>query len=243
MKIEAVTVCVNYGDFLAHTLPVNKKFFDNMVVVTDPKDEKTQQICKYYHVRCVKTDSFYIGDAVMNKGMGINDGLATLDLDDWVVHMDADIVLPPRTRELLHKIDLDPKCIYGIDRLMCTSYEDWIEFLSNPEVQHVQEVFVFGNAFPLGVRIAKTDMDGYVPIGYFQLWNAQETGIKRYPVIHKSVARSDMLHAMQWTRRQRVLIPEIFGIHLESEEAPGGANWRGRQTRRFGREPKIPERG
>jgi hypothetical protein len=34
-------------------------------------------------------------------------------------------------------------------------------------------------------------------------------------------------------RQNRHVIPEIVGIHLESEPAPNGANWRGRQTRPF----------
>jgi hypothetical protein len=61
VQIEAVVVCVNYSDFLAYTLPANRSQFNNMVVVTDTKDEATVAICNKYNVRCVQTDAFYGG--------------------------------------------------------------------------------------------------------------------------------------------------------------------------------------
>jgi hypothetical protein len=239
MKIEAVTVCVEYADFLAHSLPANKHLFDRIVVVTDTRDTATQRLCAYHHVECVQTDAFYLNDHAFNKGRGINEGLARLDRDGWLVHLDADIVLPPRARELLHRIELDPTHIYGIDRLMCRSLDAWLDFLAAPELQHADEVFVQANAFALGVRVAKTDQDGYLPIGFFQLWHGA-TGRLHYPDQHGAAARADMMFAQQWRRAERTLIPEIVAIHLESEAAPGGANWRGRRTRFFGRQ-RIPE--
>jgi len=150
--------------------------------------------------------------------------------------MDADIYLPPRTRSILQRISLDPQCLYGLDRMECWSFADWIKFLSAPPLQHEWEIFVHNRPFPLAVRIAKLDRDGYVPIGYFQLWNPGGSGVCQYPEHHTTAARSDMLFAMQWTRDRRHLIPEIIATHLESERAAMGANWNGRTTRAFGPE-------
>jgi hypothetical protein len=173
-------------------------------------------------------------DAAFAKARGINAGLEVLSLSDWVLHIDSDIVLPPRARNLLERIDLDPTHIYGVDRMMCRSFESWMDIVSAPEVQHSDEVFVQANAFELGVRVAKTDQDGYIPIGFFQLWNPNKSGFKRYPTEHGDAARADMRFAQQWPRAWRTLIPEIVAIHLESEMAEGGANWRGRRTKPFG---------
>ncbi len=235
MKIEAVTVSVGYADFLAHTLPITKHLCDKLVVVTDTADTATHRLCAYHHVQCVQTDAFYLNDAAFAKARGINAGLEHLAMTDWVLHIDSDIVLPPRTRNLLERIDLDPLHIYGIDRLMCRSFEAWMDFVAKPEVQHTDDVFVQANAFDLGVRVAKTDQDGYVPIGFFQFWNPGKTGVTRYPNEHGDAARADMMFAQQWPRARRGLIPEIVGIHLESETADGGANWRGRRTKPFGK--------
>ncbi|MBO0951208.1 hypothetical protein [Fibrella forsythiae] len=94
-KIEAVTVCVNYADFLVQILPHIRGLFDRLVVVTTPADRYTQQVCEYYRVECIQTDAFYDDGAVFNKAKGINAGLARLEMDGWVVHLDSDIYLPP----------------------------------------------------------------------------------------------------------------------------------------------------
>jgi hypothetical protein len=234
LRIEAVTVCVEYSDFLAWALLWNKKLFDDWVVVTSTSDRQTSQVCAYHHVRCIQTDQFYAGDRAFNKGAGINAGLAALKCTDWVMHLDADILLPPRARDLMERAALDPQSIYGLDRMMCKSFDDWTKFIASPEVQHSDEVFVTANAFPLGSRVAKTDQDGYLPIGYAQLWNAGKTCKKTYPDGHGTSARADMLFAQAWPRSNRHLIPEIVAIHLESEAAPNGTNWRGRRTAPFG---------
>lgn len=234
MRIECVTVAVEYSDFLAWSLVFNKKHFDNWIVVTSKSDSKTQALCAYHHVRCIPTDVFYENDQAFNKGAGINIGLNAIKGNDWVAHMDADIILPPRAREMFEqRASLDPASIYGIDRMMCQKFEDWVNFVAEPEVQHTDEVYVTANAFPLGSRIAKTDNDGYIPIGFFQLWNAKRTGIKSYPMGHGTSARADMGFARQWDRQNRHLIPEIVAVHLESEPAANGANWRGRRTQPF----------
>jgi hypothetical protein len=80
---------------------------------------------------------------------------------------------------------------------------------------------------------------GYVPIGYCQLWHCDASewrGVKhrRYPERHNDASRCDVQFALQWDRRHRVHLPEVIAVHLESQEAKLGANWKGRTTVKFG---------
>ena len=47
MYLEGIIVCVNYSDFLAHTLPYNKTHFDNLIVVTDTKENRQNIVLCY----------------------------------------------------------------------------------------------------------------------------------------------------------------------------------------------------
>jgi hypothetical protein len=168
-------------------------------------------------------------------------GLAHLKSPEWVVHLDADVVLPPRTREMLTKLDnaeaLDPECIYGIDRVMCPDFNSWIKHLSDPQVQHSCNTFIQFDRFPIGTRIGRLRVDGWLPIGFFQMWCPSLSGGYYYPE-GNSCEGSDYIFAMRWPRGKRVFIPEIVGIHLDSQARTGqpngrGINWEGRQTPAF----------
>src|SRR5262245_13276788 len=163
MKIEAVVTCVDYSDFLAETLPHNRTLFDRLVVVTAPEDKPTQRVCEYWNVQCVRTDVFETRWGKFAKGAGINAGLRELRRDGWLVHMDADILLPPLTRQLLEAAALDPAFIYGIDRHIVQGACAWRRFMAMPALQQENRIFVHPNPFPMGVRIACGSMNGYVP--------------------------------------------------------------------------------
>jgi hypothetical protein len=164
--------------------------------------------------------------------------LSQLENKGWVMHLDADIYLPPLTRHILENIPLETHKIYGADRLMCPSYEKWAEFLNDP--QKIQEgwVYIHMDAFPIGVRIAEYNNKnaGYEPIGYFQLWNPKGSGVFNYPTQHDYCDRTDVLFCKKFTRQNRELLPEIIVIHLESEGLSVdsmGKNWKGRKTKLF----------
>ena len=237
-KLEAVIVCVNYSDFLAFTLPSTRTVFDQLVVVTDTSDTKTKDLCDYYNVRCVQTDVFYEDDDTFNKGKGINEGLKALDKDGWVVHLDADIYLPPRTRDIINNIPLDPRKIYGADRLMCPDFDSWVRYLANPGPMQDSWVYIHLSCFPVGVRIAEyyNTNCGYEPIGYFQMWNPAQTGIESYPTEHGFADRTDVIFCKYWPRPLRELLPELVLIHLESSSEMG-CNWGGRKSPFFGPPP------
>jgi hypothetical protein len=238
MYLEGLIICVNYSDFLAHTLPHNKNQFDNLVVITDMQDQKTKDLCEYYHVNCIQTDIFYQNGDTFNKGAAINFGLSQLKKKDWVVHLDADIYLPPKTRSILENLPLDVKKIYGVDRLMCPSYDKWMEYINSPPKIQSDWIFIHMNAFPVGVRIAEYNNknQGYEPIGYFQLWNPKGSKVFDYPTQHDFCDRTDVLHVKKFERKNRELLPEIVVIHLDSEglmASEMGKNWKGRKTQLF----------
>jgi len=236
MKIGAVSVCLDYSDILAHILPFARPIFDHLIIITDPRDHATKEVCRFFDVQCLATSKL-TERGPFCKGAGINVGFNALDKTDWICHFDADIVFPPRTRGILERSDLDPTCIYGADRVMVKSHAEWVAFLANPKPQHEQNIFIHPPNFPLGTRIGKDEHGGWVPLGYMQLANIA-SGKIHYNEQHTDAARADMLYALQFERRKRILIPEIFLFHLEPEPGlPMGCNWQGRTSPLFGPPP------
>ena len=234
MNIEAVTVCVNYADFLAETLPWNMQHFSKIVVVTSFDDKETLELCRKLSVECRPTDVMYMDGDKFNKGRAVDFGIGYLRGTDWMCHIDADTWLPPMTRNHLEKAHLDPEFIYGIDRCLCPDYDAWKSFISgSPAHQHDYNCRVKMPPFPIADRISLIEHSGYIPIGYFQLWHGKHN--RRYPLHHHTAERSDVLFPLQWPSKNRAIIGEVVGIHLESELSELGANWSGRTTKRFER--------
>ena len=239
-RVECVIVCDGFHDFLARTLPTNKFLFDRLVVVTSYEEKETQRICEFHHVECVRTDDMDTRKGKFRKGKGINAGLAALSKAAWVVHMDADIYLPPQTRLLLEQAQLDPHMIYGVDRFDVKGYAAWDEFMSLPSLQHEAGTYIHPKAFPLGTRLMFNHASGWLPLGYFQLWHPRTSGIMTYPEIHETAGRTDTLHAQRWPRNMRALIPEVIAYHLDSEDkSVMDANWSGRTTSSFAHESRT----
>jgi hypothetical protein len=238
MKLEAVVVCVNYSDFLAWTIIFNRNLFDNMIVVSSVDDTDTHRVCEAYHVNCIKVENCNDENGVFNKGKLINVGLSHLKYNDWVIHMDADIILPTHFREFVNNLKLDNSKLYSVDRLMCKSFGEFISSLCRPKPQYENSIFVHPRPFELGVRLANNNMGGWVPIGYFQMWNQGKYKYV-YPTEHSGAARGDVQFTLKFSREKRELIPEIFAIHLETKlegHNEMGANWNGRKTPTFGKE-------
>jgi hypothetical protein len=92
-------------------MPINKKHFDKWVVVTSPTDLKTQKLCKKHNVE------FVICNNYANKGNALNIGLKQLAKKDWLIQIDADIILPEEFRKTINRTTLKPNFLYGIVRI------------------------------------------------------------------------------------------------------------------------------
>lgn len=252
MKIEAVTCCVGYGDFLAETVKQNVGLIDRWIIVTSEADEKTRGVCHAHDLEVLVSedharDGGDRGEGAFNKGRMVQRALQMVSQDAWRLHLDADIVLPVQFRRLLEGAHLDKRKLYGCDRVMVRSWEEWQVARRSGWMPHSHCNINMPKGRDVGSRWALHDT-GYVPIGFFQLWHAQSDEHKgrrfrKYPIAHGAAHRTDVQFALQWDRRDRELLPEVVVVHLESEPCALGANWLGRKTKPFGPHPEgLPSR-
>lgn len=244
MKIEIITVCVGYGDLLAHTIRENQNLAEHFVVATTESDEETRDVCRRYSLHHILSDDYKRGGP-FNKARLIQRLFDQVSSTDWVLHIDSDIVLPRRFRDLVDWAHLDERCIYGCDRRMIVGHDEWMKIKRDKGCwdnhSYQNYLTIPGN---LGSRWV-SKLHGYVPIGFFQLMHGSQLRdrgihIKPYQYFHGDAARADVQFALQWDRRFRQLLPEVVVLHLESEQARLGANWAGRTTRRFGPDGAAP---
>jgi glycosyltransferase involved in cell wall biosynthesis len=243
MRIEAVIVCQDYSDFLEHTLPENTQHLDNIVVVTHPDDKRTQDVCNRFSVHFVTTHVMHEKGHQFNKGAAINVGFDNIRGDDWIMHLDADIVLCKDFRRLIDHAQIEQGKIYGADRINVYGFEAWQalqpfirthyqdRWFVDPGFCHKALPAALQGKVKFGARVIHKEY-GYIPIGFMQLFHASHA--KRYNFFRGSAAGTDCMFPAQWSRHNRVLLPEIICYHLDSEmEHAIGTNWRGRKSRPF----------
>src|SRR5690242_12654278 len=119
IEMEALLVCVGYGDYLSFTITSNIKYFSRYVIVTESNDIQTQSVCEKHGATCVLSSRRHHNGARFNKGALLNDGIRHLALDEWVAVLDSDIILP-NTFERTCKNNLnDAGCLYSCKRVQC----------------------------------------------------------------------------------------------------------------------------
>lgn len=215
VSVEAIVVCVDYGDYLERTLPLFARTADRTIVVSLHRDDRTRRIAAAQpNVALVETDASYRDGARFNKGAAINAGLNAAVKRAWVLHIDADIiVLDPIPT------DLDRTVLWTAVRHQVVGERRWKEALSGDREGLHAKLNVFR-----GRRLA--------PCGYFQLWRWPTTG-RYYPEGHEDAGWSDLEFSAGWPRNKRAFIPGFDVYHLETEDHVETANWRGRTTDEF----------
>jgi hypothetical protein len=92
--MNAILVCVDYGDLLNITLPYNRHHFDKVMVVTTPTDNETRRVARRNDAKLYVTNSFYDDGALFNKWKALEEGLDELGRKGLLAIMDADVMWP-----------------------------------------------------------------------------------------------------------------------------------------------------
>jgi len=99
-KIEAITVSINYSDYLSQIIS-NKEKLDRWIIVTHEDDSDCIKVCEDNDIEYICSKRIYEDGSYFAKGKAINEGLELLDKDSWILHVDSDICLPDDFREIV----------------------------------------------------------------------------------------------------------------------------------------------
>lgn len=212
-NLTAIIVCVDYADFLACTWPLNRYVLDNILVVTCGRDIETQKYCQDNYINYFVTEKMYEGGAAFRKAAAINAAIDYQQPTDWVVMLDADIILPKDFRQTVGNIDLERDTLYGCFRLECETYRSYQKMLRNPAIM---------KSFPL-CRSPKNS-------GFFHMFHSSTN--RRYSERSLNAAEYDLVF---WRNAPKKCTLSILAVHL----GPIRTNWNGRCSERFESPQKI----
>ena len=216
-QVNGITVCVDYDDLLAITLPKNALFLRRVLVVTHPRDERTKAVVRSVpNAQVYETDAFYRHGAKFNKGLAMEEGFDVLGRSGWMLIFDADTLFPDCTWFPPH---MDPTYLYTANRI------------------HVRNVQRFDprTAWRDAIRIP----DSIEAAGYFQLFHADDPHIMKRPWYDMTFAHAggaDGYFQSRWPRAAIARMP-FDVLHL----GPRDANWFGRVSPRVDDTPVDDE--
>jgi len=205
-KIDVIITSVDYNDFLILSLENNTKYFDNITVVTSNDDITCQDICKSYGVKCITTDAFYEDGFKFNKGKAINVGIESLTNPEFILILDADIIVTNK----IELTNLESDTLYTSDRWICYNhfqYEKWKKGETSVN------------------NLPKYERDnGY---GFFQLFNFNNSlDVKWYPSDVENSSHPDLKFSSYFPKKQTI---DVDIIHLGDVKK----NWNGRKSEKF----------
>jgi GR25 family glycosyltransferase involved in LPS biosynthesis len=205
-KIDVIITSVNYNDFLILSLENNTKYFENITVVTSNDDKICQDICESFGVKCITTDVFYEDGFKFNKGKAINVGIESIINPEFILLLDADIIVTNK----IELTNLESDTLYTSDRWICYNhfqYERWRK--GETQVNN----------------LPKYERDnGY---GFFQLFNFNNSiGINRYNDELENSSHPDLKFSSHFPKKQTI---DVDIIHLGYVKK----NWDGRKSEKF----------
>lgn len=190
-KLDVILVSVDYNDYLDKSLYHNTKIFKNITIITHPDDAQCVNICNKYGVNYLLSDDISKNKTI-NKSLGLNKILESLENPDWVLIIDADIIINKEI-DINH---LNKEYLYTSGRYICDDMKNYTKWVSGEvNISH----------------IGKLEADR--GIGFFQLFNYRMK--KRYPDSnygrYSESTWSDIIFKQGFEKRKTL---ELDVIHL-----------------------------
>lgn len=203
--LRAITVCVDYSDILAITLPYNKHQFSQLLVVTSPGDSETKALCELHQIPCFVTDLFYRDGAKFNKWLALETALDFYGREGWMCLLDSDVLWPMGA--WLQLLSIKPGFLYTPRRRMCLEIPKTI-----PSEMNWKD-------YPLH----RNDNEF---AGYSQIFHASDPALGN-PPWHETdwthAGGADSFFQMKWKPNLKIR-PRFEVLHL----GEAGVNWMGR---------------
>jgi (heptosyl)LPS beta-1,4-glucosyltransferase len=105
-KLSVVIIAKNEEKIIANCLNSIKDLADEIIVIDDCSTDETPQICKEYGAKVIVNDSK--GLIERQKILGINEAS-----NDWILLLEADMVIPDKTKEKIKEFIKEPKDYVG----------------------------------------------------------------------------------------------------------------------------------
>jgi hypothetical protein len=228
--IRAATICVEYADMLALTLPRNARHFTEVWVGTTPEDVGTQEVVRRVpNARVFLSREFYARGADFNKFLVLENMLDVMGRRGWICHLDADTCWPADASAKIDGMDGHPVpgFLYGSLRRM----------LENPGDLHMlSEKGIPPEDWWRNLQIHRNIREW---AGYTQLFHAEDTSLGPAPwhdVNWRHAGGADSFFQKKWSFDRKVRLPfEVLHI------GEAGANWFGRATMKVDGTPPHPD--
>jgi hypothetical protein len=198
------------------------KQFQAVFVLTSSGDTRTQAACADLGVPAVVSEAWRQNDANFNKSAALTDALRRhprADADDWILLLDADILLPEHLDIQLNR--LDRAALYSVPRRLCQTKAEWDAFVAG---RRDWSSFPLDNPPTIDGKIW-----GKVPtrnpaglMGYFQLWHFSALRGRALPP-SRNAASYDVRFALSFAESRRHGL-QFEVLHL----GPIRMNWNGR---------------
>lgn len=206
--MRAVIVCVDYSDYLAITLPINRHHFEDMLVITSLDDTATIRLANTNDCKVHATNSFY-DNAYFNKYKALEQGLDIFGRHGWLCILDADIVWP-------HIIQPIPPDRFRFPK----------EYIENPLNLTIGKLYVPQRHMCPSIEELGPVRDEEFA-GYSQIFHASDPVLGKPPWHEqwKHAGGGDSFFAKKWIAKNQVR-PPFNVLHIGEP----GINWCGRVT-------------
>lgn len=213
INLKVVTTCVNYTDYLLHTLPYNKSMYEDLTVISSPEDKDTHYLCEKYNTPVLTMPGLGKLGREFNW-VGAYNYFLSIYKNCWIIITDSDVFLPPRLNTYLDNLDLSDTSgdtIYYTSRVYLPM--DYEKIYDNIEIAKKAERFD-----NLGWSIIPPHC-----WGYFMLFYNNSTNIKKWTF-------NDVVFGELFTNK--IILPiELSVAHIpHGTWSDWGKNFNGRQT-------------